>query len=176
LPRWGRWLIPGATVPSITAVSTTALRRRGITALIVDLDNTLTRWNEVNCPPEVRSWFRELTAAGIRCCIASNNGPARVRAFLQDLGLEMPWVARAGKPWPRAYRACLQRLGNPPRASTAAVGDQVFTDVLGGNMAGLFTILVRPLARREFAATRVLRAVEAVWLRRLEGRGALRAL
>jgi predicted HAD superfamily phosphohydrolase YqeG len=45
-------------------------------------------------------------------------------------------------------------------AQTAVVGDQIFTDILGGNRAGLYTILVKPLARREFVGTKINRTLE----------------
>lgn len=170
-----RLLVPGAVVPSVAAIGPQALRRRGIRALIVDLDNTLTRWNDGECPAETARWLEQVLSAGLGVCIASNNGPRRVQAFCDGLGLSVPWVAHAGKPRPRAYRLCLERLGTP-FGSTAAVGDQVFTDVLGGNIAGLFTILVQPLGRREFVGTRALRLVEGVWLHRLRAAGLVTSL
>jgi HAD superfamily phosphatase (TIGR01668 family) len=168
-------LTPDATCTDVTAISAQGLRRRGIRALVVDLDNTLSPWNDPSCAPRVAAWLRGLQAAGIAVCIVSNNGPERVRAFLRHGGCDLPWVAHAGKPGRRAYRHALQLLEADP-AHTAAVGDQLFTDVLGGKRAGLLTILVTPLARREFPLTRLLRLVEGWWLRRLESRGALHLL
>jgi HAD superfamily phosphatase (TIGR01668 family) len=172
---WSRLLVPGAVVSSVTAIAPQALRRKGICAMVVDLDNTLTVWNERQCAAETVSWLQQMLSGGISVCIASNNGVRRVRDFSESLGLDIPWVAHAGKPRARAYQASLRCLGTPAEA-TAAVGDQVFTDVLGGNMAGMFTILVQPLGRREFVATRGLRVVESLWLKRLHASGLVTSL
>jgi hypothetical protein len=43
---------------------------------------------------------------------------------------------------------------------TAIIGDQIFTDILGGHRVGLFTILVPPLSSDEFAWTRLMRKLE----------------
>jgi len=170
-----RLLIPDAVAPHVTAIRAGALLARGIRGLIVDLDNTLTLWNDTRCAPEVEAWLQDLQAAGIGVCVVSNNGPERVSAFCRARPHELPWIAHAGKPGRRAYRRAVERLGVPAEA-VAVVGDQVFTDVFGGKRAGLWTILVRPLGRREFPATRAVRLVEGLWLWRLRGTGALRPL
>lgn len=173
--RLGHLLIPGAVAADVTAIPPDALSARGIRALIIDLDNTLTRWNDVGCAPEVAAWLQRLQEAGVGVCIVSNNGPDRVRRFCDALGTELPWIANAGKPSRRAYRRAQQELGAPSEA-VAVVGDQVFTDIFGGNRAGLLTILVAPLGRREFPATALVRIVERLWLYRLRTRGALHPL
>lgn len=168
-------LVPGAVAPDVAAIPLDALRARGLRALIIDLDNTLTRWNDARCAPEVRAWLGRARAGGFGICIVSNNGPERVQGFCDSLGLDVHWIADARKPTLGAYRKACDLLGVPGEA-VAAIGDQVFTDVFGGNRAGVFTVLVRPLGRREFPATRLVRLVEAIWLRRLRYRGALRPL
>ena len=167
---WRQWLTPDAVSPRVTAIAPEALTASGIQAVIVDLDNTLTPWNDRRCDPEVAGWLQRMQAAGLRVCIVSNNGPERVRGFLAAAGLDLPWIAHAGKPRRRAYQRALQCLG-VTADGTAAVGDQVFTDVLGGKRAGLFTVLVTPLGRREFPATALVRVAERMWLRRLRSRG-----
>ncbi len=168
-------LVPDAISPAVTSIALERLRAHGVRALIVDLDNTLTQWNDARCAPEVAAWLKGLDAAGLGVCIVSNNGPERVGAFCRALDLDLPWIAHAGKPSRRAYREALRRLGCRP-AEAVVVGDQVFTDVFGGKRSGLRTILVRPLGKREFGPTRVVRLLEALWLRHLEKRGALRPL
>lgn len=159
----------------MTAIAPPLLRAHGIDALIIDLDNTLSRWNDRGCDQEVAAWLQGVRAAGIAVCVVSNNGPERVGAFCARLGADVPWIAHARKPLRAGYRRALQRLRADP-ARTAVIGDQVFTDVLGARRAGLRAILVRPLARREFPLTRLLRLVEAHWLRRLQASGRMRSL
>jgi hypothetical protein len=168
-------LVPDAVMPDVTAITPERLRAHGLTALIIDLDNTLTRWNDANCEAPVAAWVRRLQDEGFALCIVSNNGPERVRAFCHGLNADVPWIAHAGKPGRAAYLRAVALLGRD-RSEVGVVGDQVFTDVLGGKRAGLWTILVRPRGRREFMATRMVRLVERVWLQRLSGRGGVSPL
>lgn len=170
-----RRLTPDAVVPEVTAIEPAALKALGIRAVVLDLDNTLTPWNVPHCPPRVRRWLGDLEAAGLRLCLVSNNGPERVRSFCAAAALQVPWIAHAGKPRQRAYLRALQHLGCTP-AETAAIGDQLFTDVLGARRAGLWAILVPPLGRREFPLTQLMRIPERLWLAYLRRRGLLRPL
>ncbi len=168
-------LVPGAVVGHVTGIRPAMLSARGVRGLIIDLDNTLTHWNAPGCAPEIAAWLADLRHSGVAVCIVSNNGPARVGAFCASLSEPVPWIAQARKPRRSAYLRALALL-DLPASSAAVVGDQVFTDIFGGNRAGLLTILVSPLGRREFAATRLVRVVEALWLRRLHAGGAVRSL
>jgi len=56
---------------------------------------------------------------------------------------------------------------------TAVVGDQLFTDILGGNRLGLFTVLVIPMSKREFIGTKIVRMLEKVLLYRLAKKGVI---
>jgi hypothetical protein len=170
-----RLLVPDAVMPDVTAITAERLRAHGLTGLIVDLDNTLTHWNDARCDEGVAAWVRQMRDEGFVLCIVSNNGPERVSRFCEGLGVDLPWIAHAGKPSRRAYRRALAMLGRDPE-QVAVIGDQVFTDVLGGNRAGLRTILVRPRGRREFIPTRIVRIVERLWLQRLNGRGTVTPL
>lgn len=165
-----RLLRPAEYRPSIFAVDLDRLRARGIRGLIVDLDNTLGPWRLAEPDPAVREWFRRAQAAGFRICIVSNGGARRVQAVASALAV--PAVGRAAKPSGRGFRAALALLGTAPH-ETAVIGDQIFTDVLGGNRLGLYTILVRPVSPREFLGTRLVRRVERLVLRWLERRGLL---
>ena len=171
----GKLLVPDAVVGHVTAIRPAMLRARGLRGLIVDLDNTLTHWNARGCAPEISGWLDDLRQSGIAVCIVSNNGAERVRGFCAGLSDPPPWIAQARKPRRSAYRRALALLELSASAA-AVVGDQVFTDVFGGNRAGLLTILVAPLGRREFAVTRLVRVVEGLWLRRLQAGGAVRSL
>jgi len=47
-----------------------------------------------------------------------------------------------GKPFPEAFTAALDRLGNPDPARVAMEGDTLHTDILGGRAAGMGTVLI----------------------------------
>jgi HAD superfamily phosphatase (TIGR01668 family) len=165
--NWSHPLVPDAWAPAVTALDAHALRRR-FRGLIVDLDNTLAGWNKAAATPAVHAWLRGAQAAGLRVCILSNNLPARVDGFARGLGL--PCVAQAGKPRRRGYRRALALLETEV-AETAVIGDQVWTDVLGARRMNMYSILVQPLAPREFVGTRAMRWAERAWLGHLRRRG-----
>jgi uncharacterized protein len=152
-----RWLVPRRYVPSATMIAPAQLASDGIRGVILDLDNTVVAWNARTPSPEAQAWVRRLLAEGVRVCIVSNNFSGRTQAIGDLLGV--PVVAGAVKPIPWAFRRAMAIMGTPP-ARTALVGDQLFTDVLGGNILGLYTILVEPLSTQEFPTTRLVRRLE----------------
>lgn len=166
--KWTRRLRPDAWIPEITALDAAALYARGFRGLILDLDNTLTEWNHAHLAPVVEAWLRAAEAAGLRLCILSNNGLARVEPFARGAGV--PAVARAGKPRRGGYRRALALLRTAPER-TAVVGDQVWTDVWGARRMNMYSILVQPIAAREFAGTRAIRWLERAWVARLRRQG-----
>jgi hypothetical protein len=100
---------------------------------------------------------QRLHAVGLAGCIVSNNFSLRVRQVGELLGL--PVVGWAVKPVPVGFWRAMSIMGTTP-ATTALVGDQLFTDVLGGNLVGMYTILVEPLSTEEFPTTKLVRRLE----------------
>lgn len=112
---------------------------------------------------EVQAWAAELMLGGVKLYLLSNALPERVRFWTARLGFS--GVGLASKPAPRAFRVAARQMGLAP-AQVAMVGDQLFTDVLGGNLAGMYTIMVRPLADNALPHTRLARRVERLVLKR----------
>lgn len=158
------WLRPDLYVELINRISLTDLHQRGVRGLVVDLDNTITEWNQDTVPLEITRWLATVPTFGMRICLVSNNGERRVCKLANALGVGC--VFKAGKPRRRAFRQAMNLMGTG-LDDTAVIGDQIFTDVLGGKRMGLFTILVAPLNRREFLGTRLVRQVERLILRQL---------
>ena len=164
------YLCPKQFAEGIHQVDLHDLKRKGIAGLILDLDNTLVPWNGHAVFPEVRSWIDEAKKRGFNACIVSNNDAGRGEKVREIFGLPAFW--KAVKPRRRTFRKALDLLKlTPPQV--AVVGDQIFTDILGGNRMGFYTILVRPLNKREFLGTMCVRKVEKVVLRGLKQRGYL---
>lgn len=163
-------LVPTWYVESIYDIDLEKLWERGIRAIVTDLDNTLVAWNAPDPDERLLDWVKRVRERGIAVCIASNNSHLRVEAFAAHL--DVPFLAKVRKPLRRGLRAVLAMLGTDTQ-STALLGDQIFTDVLGGNRLGLMTILVRPISRREFLGTRFVRQVERVVLGILRHQGRL---
>lgn len=150
--------IPNMKVESIYEIDLVALRRQGIQGIITDLDNTLVGAREPDATPELLEWLAKLDKYGYRVVIVSNNNLPRVERFAKPLG--MPFIHAARKPGRRAFRKALELL-KLPREQVAVIGDQLMTDVLGGNRMGVYTILVNPVAPNdEGFGTRINRRLE----------------
>ncbi|MEW6242689.1 MAG: YqeG family HAD IIIA-type phosphatase [Bacillota bacterium] len=163
-------LCPDQYRDSIYDVDLGQLFAGGYRALILDLDNTITRWDSDGPDAGLVQWVKEAKSAGFRLCIVSNNLPERVDLFAR--ALDVPAVPRAAKPSKRAFIEAMKLMGSAP-AETACVGDQIFTDVFGAKRLGLYAILVVPMAEKEFVFTRFIRRLERVVLGRLASSGAL---
>ncbi len=157
-------LYPRYYVDTLLDIPLEKLKAQNIEAFILDLDNTITEWNSNELRGEVEEWFGRIKAEGFKACILSNNAEQRIKLVADRL--DIPFIHRAAKPRRGAFRRAVEVMG--VRADqTAVVGDQIFTDILGGNRTGLFTILVKPLARREFIGTKINRTLEIFVLRHL---------
>ncbi len=151
-------LTPDYYYTDVAAVDLAALAERGITALLVDLDNTLMPRGTSEFPAEASAFARRVREAGMRACLVSNNWHGRVRTAADALGFDL--VPRALKPLPSGFRRGLTLLGARPEEA-AVIGDQVFTDILGGNACGLVTVLVLPLSSTDLPHTLLLRMLES---------------
>ncbi|HNX93423.1 MAG TPA: YqeG family HAD IIIA-type phosphatase [Syntrophomonas sp.] len=156
-------LYPRMYVDTLLDIPLDELAAAGLRAFIFDLDNTITEWNSQELRAEVEAWFQLIRERGFKACILSNNGEQRIVRISQRLGI--PFIHRARKPLRRSFLQAVA-LMEVQTSETAVIGDQIFTDVLGGNRAGLYTILVKPLARKEFYGTKISRAMEYFVLRR----------
>jgi uncharacterized protein len=137
------------------------LEAHGIRGLIVDLDNTLLGFRETELAAEHLAWVAEAHDRGMRIVMLSNNFTERVTGIAAVLGVGC--IPNALKPLPFGFFKALRHLGLP-RHAVAVVGDQLFTDVLGGKMCGLYTILTEPIESKDFAITRMFRFFERLML------------
>jgi len=158
-------------VDRVEEIDLSELWEMGHRFLLLDLDNTLLSWKAGKVSGPVVEWIGRARELGFSMCIVSNS---LIKWRVLRLGkiLGIPAINRAVKPRKSGLLRAL-RLLDAPRQSTVVVGDQVFTDVLGGNRLGLYTILVRPVDRREFCATLIQRILEKILLRRWKRQGIL---
>ena len=118
----------------------------GIRGVLFDIDNTLV---EHGAPADPRAivLFRRLHELGLATCLLSNNVKPRVLPFAR--AVQSDFVCDAAKPLPGKYREAMRRMGTD-EDSTLFVGDQIFTDILGANLAGIrHTALVGRIGRHE---------------------------
>ncbi len=118
------------------------LKKHGIKGLILDVDNTLTTHDNPVPAEGIVKWLENMKKNGIKLIIVSNNHAERVKPFADPLGLD--FVSDSGKPLKKGYTAAMKKMGLS-RHETAAVGDQLFTDVWGANFAGVKMLYVDPM-------------------------------
>lgn len=137
---------PALTMDKVQDITAEALRKKDIKGLILDIDNTLVPPNTKEADENAVQWIERMRSAGFKACIVSNASKKRVIKFNERLKLYA--IHRASKPGTKAFEKAA-RLLDLKSKNIAVVGDQVFTDVYGGNRAGMFTILVKPIQYRE---------------------------
>ncbi|WP_199617437.1 YqeG family HAD IIIA-type phosphatase [Paenibacillus alkalitolerans] len=163
-------MVPKLTVRTIFDIDLAELKRNGIRGIITDLDNTLVGAKVPYATPELGAWLETVRERGFQVVVVSNNRKTRVSAFAEPLSL--PYVYRARKPLHAAFLRALEMMSLQPK-ETAVVGDQMMTDVLGGNRIGLYTILVEPIAVNDesWVTRNVNRNLERAFVYKLRKKG-----
>ena len=158
--KWLELLRPDQWVGPVEELDLDALWAAGIRGLLLDLDNTLCAWGTRELPAQRQAWVAQARER-LAVCLLSNTIKGRRLQTIEEL-LLVPAVGRWGivrKLLAGGFRAAMRLTGTSP-AETCMVGDQLFTDIWGGNRLGLYTVRVEPLARREFVSTRLMRWLE----------------
>ncbi|HHW17637.1 MAG TPA: YqeG family HAD IIIA-type phosphatase [Firmicutes bacterium] len=154
---------PSLHVKTIYEIPFSWLKERSVTSVITDLDNTLVPWRDYRVAKDLSDWFDSLHSEGFRTVILTNARPSpTIQKMSEDLKTEL--VVGARKPISRFFRLALEKVSARPHEA-CVVGDQIFTDVLGGNLIGCYTILVDRIGDREFLGTRIMRLFERLILR-----------
>ncbi len=154
-------LSPDQYLHSVHDLDLEALRALHIDTLLIDLDNTLLPRDTNVIPDDLRLWAQGVRSKGFKVCLVSNNWHERVKDVADELGFDL--VAKAVKPLPFAFLSALRKTGSR-RRDCIVIGDQLFTDVLGGKLLGMKTVLVSPLSTSDLPHTLLLRRLERVLL------------
>jgi len=133
---------PNIVLDSFLDVDVQTMAEKGIRLLICDIDNTLVPHNFPDPTDAVKDFFARLDKNGIDVCFMTNNNADRANVFNTSFGYKV--LANAKKPCKKAYYDAMNIFG-VDETQTAAIGDQIFTDIWGGNRAGVYTILVKPV-------------------------------
>ena len=139
--------LPSLMTPVLTDVTPELLKQREIRLLMLDFDNTIVPYTTSIPTPEMDAWLRSWPQEEIPLCVVSNSHKDRVKIFCEGYGI--PCITHANKPFAKGIRECLTKF-NVPAANAALVGDQIFTDTLGGNGCGTKTILVKAIDNHNF--------------------------
>jgi len=153
---------PDIYVEKFQDVDLRLLSSKNIKGVILDIDNTLVA-SHVEVPDEnVIKWIERLKKEGFKACIVSNASKKRVIKFNEHLKINA--IHRASKPGKKALLKAI-KLMEIDKSEAAIIGDQIFTDVYGGNRIGILTILVKPIDKNEFFFVRLKRYLERIVLK-----------
>lgn len=140
-------LLPKIILNCLTDITPEMLQARDIRLLMMDFDNTIVPYTTDVPTEEMARWLKRMAASEITLCVVSNSRNDRVPDFCRENGLAC--IVRAKKPGTRGIRECLQRYHTAP-AQAALVGDQIYTDTLGANCAGVTSILINAIDNHNF--------------------------
>ena len=135
-------LLPRMMTHAVTDITPGFLQKQNIRLLMLDFDNTIVPYTTNTPTEEMAAWLREMAASDIQVCIVSNSKRDRVKLFCQEYGLAC--ITHAKKPFSKGIGECLKQYAVPAQEAALA-GDQIFTDTLGANCAGVRSVLVKPI-------------------------------
>ena len=139
--------LPKVIAHAVTDLTPEFLQQRKIRLLMMDFDNTIVPYT-TNIPTEaVDAWLKAITASDIQVCVVSNSKRDRVKKFCAAYGIDC--ITHARKPFSKGIRECLNKYGIAPEYC-ALVGDQIYTDTLGANGCGVYSILVTAIDNHNF--------------------------
>lgn len=162
--------LPKKVVKRYADITPSFLLEEGKKGIIVDLDNTLIPWNVAHATDEIKAWFDMMEDAGIKVLVFSNNNEERVSTFAEPLGLR--FVSMAKKPLQGGFKRA-KKLLQLENDEIIVIGDQLLTDIFGGNRAKLFTVLVEPILQSDAPITMFNRKLERVILNHFYKKGKL---
>lgn len=157
-------LRPTIKLQKITDITPNILKKRDIKALILDVDNTLSTHHGQILTDGLEAWLQEMKENGIKLTILSNSTSKRLTPFAEKIGLD--FISLGLKPLPFGYLRAIKKL-SVKKCNAAIVGDQIFTDTLGGNIVGLNTILLTPIKPEASLRFRMKRRVERFVIKKL---------
>lgn len=154
---------PTLWVKNVFSIDEEFLAAHCIKGLILDLDNTLSMHGSPAAEEGIYEWLADMRRLGVKMMVVSNNTEKRVTPLAKKLGLSC--VVFGCKPLPFGINLAIKRLDLPKR-ELAVVGDQIFTDVIGGNSVGVRTILVEPFHLEDGRLFKIKRKAENLVFRR----------
>ena len=140
-------LLPTLQAEALTDISAEKLKSLDIKLLMLDFDNTIVPYTTDTPTEQMLAWIERMLSSDIRLCVVSNSRNDRVKVFCKKYGIDC--ITHAKKPFSKGIRQCLERYGLPGEVC-ALVGDQIYTDTLGANCAGVRSILVHAIYNHNF--------------------------
>ena len=139
--------LPDLLTDRLTDLTSQLLRKRNIRLVMLDFDNTIVPYTTNTPTEEMERWLKQMAASEFVLCVVSNSHNDRVKIFCEKYGIDC--ITHARKPFPDGIRRCLARYQINPQ-NALMVGDQIYTDTLGGNLCGVQTLLVKAIHNHNF--------------------------
>lgn len=156
-------LYPKFYLKSVKDISIELLRNNNIKGLILDVDNTLIDVDR-KIIDGAKEWCKSLKEQGIKVCILSNTShEEKVKTVAEEL--EIPYLYFGKKPFKKGFYRAKKLLEIEKSEQIAAVGDQLFTDVIGANRVKMIPILVQPVDERDYWYTKIKRPIENILIK-----------
>ncbi len=141
-------LLPRRMTAALTDIQPEHLHQWGVKLLMLDFDNTIVPYTTTVPTEEMETWLRDMNAReNMILCIVSNSHNDRVPQFCRERGIAV--ITHAKKPFSKGINECLSKYGVAPEKA-ALVGDQIYTDTLGANCAGVQSVLVKAIHNHNF--------------------------
>ena len=154
--------VPDRIISHYRELTVEDLKKDGVKLFLCDVDNTLVEPDEPNVSEEAIAYIEGIKAAGIEVVLISNNSQARVETFNNGLNLEI--YPMALKPLSKAYKMIKADYPHIKTSEMLSLGDQVMTDVLGSNLAGIKVVLTERFVEKDLLVTKVNRFIENVMI------------
>lgn len=161
--------IPKEYKKSILDINYEKLKEKGIKCLLLDLDNTLAVVDKKEFNVEIKKKLQEIKK-DFKIFIVSNNFHFRIKPFCDKI--DTNFISFSMKPLSKGFRKVQRKYGYK-KSEICMIGDQLISDILGGNRFGIMTILVDPLSKKDLKITKINRILEKMILKKLEHKGQL---
>lgn len=147
---------PNYYTDKVSDLKTEFFTERKIKGILIDIDNTLIDYYE-NIAEDTLQWIEHIKKSGIKILLLSNNNKDRVNRIGNRLGVE--GIYYAAKPRRRGFVSAMEKM-NLKNHEVCIIGDQLFTDIYGGNRLNIFTVLVKQVHERDIWITKFKRPLE----------------
>lgn len=162
---------PDMYVKDIYSINYNKLKSIGIKCILFDLDNTLVPSFKNKPTRKVKDLVEKLKDMGFKVIIFSNSNKKRLTPFKNILEVDCSYSSK--KPFSKKFKKVLKEY-KYNQSEVTIVGDQIVTDIYGGNRVGIFTILIKPINDKELIFTKFNRIIERKIIRKLERRNMFR--
>ena len=159
-----KFIIPDSYYASIYDIDYDLLMKQKIDTILFDIDNTITKVDDLNVPQETINLFENLKTKNFKLLIFSNNHVERAQPISKILDVKM--LADAGKPQKEAYDKALKILDSK-KENTVAIGDQILSDIVGAKKYEIKSILVDQLSEENNIQTGMAQKLQKIMIYKL---------